>query len=246
MKFSPDQFVIIDWGWGHLNATIVFTWFEMILLAAGSWLITRKLTNDVSISRWQNLLEILVAGIARQIEEITRQKPEPFLSFVGTLFLFILLSNLLSVVPFYQPPTASLSTTSALALCVFIAVPIYGLSTRSPGSYLRQYIEPTFFMLPFNILGDISRTLALAVRLYGNVLSGTIIGFVLLLIAPLFLPVVMDALGLLTGTIQAYIFALLAMVYIASVLKKEEPEPSDSREKKMNIKKIAKQVRQTQ
>jgi F-type H+-transporting ATPase subunit a len=246
MKFSPDQFVIVDWGWGRLNATIVFTWFEMILLVAGSWLITRKLTSDVSISRWQNLLEILVAGIARQIEEITRQKPEPFLPFVGTLFLFILLSNLLSVVPFYQPPTASLSTTSALALCVFIAVPIYGLSTRSLGSYLRQYIEPSFFMLPFNILGDLSRTLALAVRLYGNVMSGTIIGFVLLLIAPLFLPVVMDALGLLTGTIQAYIFALLAMIFIASVMKKEEPEPSDSREKKMNAKKIAKQVRQTQ
>jgi F-type H+-transporting ATPase subunit a len=246
MEFSPDQFVIVDWGWGRLNATIVFTWFEMILLAAGSWLITRRLSSDVTISRWQNLLEILVADIARQIEEITRQKPEPFLPFVGTLFLFILLSNLLSVVPFYQPPTASLSTTSALALCVFLAVPIYGLSTRSLGSYLRQYIEPSFFMLPFNILGDISRTLALAVRLYGNVLSGTIIGFVLLLIVPLFLPVVMDALGLLTGAIQAYIFALLAMIYIASVLKNEEPEPSDSREKKMNVKKISKQVRQTQ
>lgn len=246
MKFSPDQFVIVDWGWGRLNATIVFTWFEMILLVAGSWLITRKLTSDVSISRWQNLLEILVAGIARQIEEITRQKPEPFLPFVGTLFIFILLSNLLSVVPYYHPPTASLSTTSALALCVFIAVPVYGLSTRSLGSYLRQYMEPTFFMLPFNILGDLSRTLALAVRLYGNVLSGTIIGFVLLLIVPLFLPVVMSALGLLTGTIQAYIFALLAMIYIASVLKKEEPEPSDSREKKMNVKKISKQIRQAQ
>jgi F-type H+-transporting ATPase subunit a len=246
MEFSPDQFVIVDWGWGRLNATIVFTWFEMILLAAGSWLITRRLSSDVTISRWQNLLEILVAGIARQIEEITRQKPEPFLPFVGTLFIFILLSNLLSVVPFYQPPTASLSTTSALALCVFLAVPIYGLSTRSLGSYLRQYIEPSFFMLPFNILGDISRTLALAVRLYGNVLSGTIIGFVLLLIVPLFLPVVMDALGLLTGAIQAYIFALLAMIYIASVLKNEEPEPADSREKKMNVKKISKQVRQTQ
>jgi F-type H+-transporting ATPase subunit a len=246
MKFSPDQFVIIDWGWGQLNATILFTWFEMLLLVAGSRLITRRLSSDVTISRWQNLLEILVGGIARQIEEITGQKPEPFLPFIATLFIFILLSNLLSVVPFYQPPTASLSTTSALALCVFMAVPFYGLSTRSLGSYLRQYLEPTVFMLPFNILGELSRTLALAVRLYGNVLSGTIIGFVLLLIVPFFLPVAMDALGLLTGTIQAYIFALLAMVYIASVLKIEEIEPSSSRNTGMNAKKISQQTRQTQ
>ena len=146
------------------------------------------------------------------------------------LFLFILLSNLLAVVPCYRPPTASLSTTSALALCVFIAVPVYGLSTRSLASYLRQYIEPTLFMLPFNIIGDLSRTLALAVRLYGNVLSGSIIAFVLLLIVPLFLPVVMSALGMLTGTIQAYIFALLAMIYIASVLKNEEPDHPDKRQ----------------
>ena len=226
MKFSPDQYIYFDWGWGRLNATIVFTWFEMVLLVAGSWLVTRRLSSDVVISRWQNLLEILVSGIAGQIEAITRQKPEPFLPFVGTLFIFILLSNLLSVVPYYHPPTASLSTTSALALCVFIAVPVFGLSTRSLGSYLRQYIAPTFFMLPFNILGDLSRTLALAVRLYGNVLSGSIIGFVLLLIVPFFLPVVMSALGLLTGSIQAYIFALLAMIYIASVLKREELEAS--------------------
>ncbi|MBU0908995.1 MAG: F0F1 ATP synthase subunit A [Proteobacteria bacterium] len=232
MKFSPDQFIIVDWGWGSLNATIVFTWLEMVLLVAGSWLITRNLSSDVTISRWQNVLEILVAGIAKQIEEITRQKPEPFLPFVGTLFIFILVSNLLSVIPYYHSPTASLSTTSALALCVFIAVPVFGLSSRSLGSYLRQYMEPTFFMLPFNILGDLSRTLALAVRLYGNVLSGSIIGFVLLLIVPLFLPVVMSALGLLTGTIQAYIFALLAMIYISSVLQNEELESSSNRKTK--------------
>jgi len=205
---------------------------EMVLLVAGSWLITRNLSSDVTISRWQNVLEILVAGIAKQIEEITRQKPEPFLPFVGTLFIFILVSNLLSVIPYYHSPTASLSTTSALALCVFIAVPVFGLSSRSLGSYLRQYMEPTFFMLPFNILGDLSRTLALAVRLYGNVLSGSIIGFVLLLIVPLFLPVVMSALGLLTGTIQAYIFALLAMIYISSVLQNEELESSSNRKTK--------------
>jgi F-type H+-transporting ATPase subunit a len=218
MQFSPDHIIVLDWGWGRLNATILFTWLQMALLTGGSWLVTRKLSGTAR-GRGQLLLEMLIGGMASQIREITGQRPEPFLPFVGTLFLFILLSNLLAAVPFYQPPTASLSTTAALALCVFVAVPVYGLATRSVGSYLRQYLQPTIFMLPFNIIGDLSRILALAVRLYGNMMSGTIIGFVLLLIVPLFLPVLMDAFGLFTGTIQAYIFALLAMVYIASVLR---------------------------
>ncbi|OKY75063.1 MAG: F0F1 ATP synthase subunit A [Desulfobulbaceae bacterium DB1] len=224
MKFSPDQFILIEWGWGHLNATILFTWLEMFLLVGGSWLITRKLGSGMKLNRRQNLLEILVGGIANHIEEITRQKADPFLPFVGTLFLFILLSNILAVIPFYPTPTASLSTTSALAFCVFIAVPVFGLSTRSLGNYLGEYIKPSPFMLPFNLLGDISRTFALAVRLYGNLMSGSVVGFVLLLIVPFFFPVVMSALGLLTGTIQAYIFALLAMIYIASMLKNKEVE----------------------
>lgn len=222
MKFSPDQFILVDWGWGHLNATILATWFEMAFLVLACRLVTKRLSTDASISRWQNLLEVLVGGIADHIRDITRQEPEPFLPFVGTLFLFILLSNILSVVPYYQPPTASLSTTSALALCVFVAVPVFGLSTRSLASYLREYLKPSVFMLPFNVLGEITRTFALAVRLYGNLMSGTVISFVLLLIVPFVFPVIMTGLGLLTGTIQAYIFALLAMVYIASALKHEE------------------------
>lgn len=222
MKFSPDQFVLIDWGWGRLNATILATWFEMALLVLFCSLLTRKLSSNTRISRRQNLLEVVVEGIANHIREITRQEPEPFLPFVGTLFLYILVSNILSVVPLYRPPTASLSTTSALAFCVFVAVPVFGLSTRSLSSYLKEYIKPTVFMLPFNILGEVTRTFALAVRLYGNLMSGTVISFVLLLIVPFIFPVIMNVLGLLTGIIQAYIFALLAMVYIASALKQEE------------------------
>lgn len=164
---------------------------------------------------------MVVGAIAAHIEEITRKQAAPFLPFVGTLFLFILLSNILSVVPFYPAPTASLSTTSALAFLVFVAVPVFGLATRSAASYLGEYLKPSPFMLPFNLLGDISRTVALAVRLYGNLLSSTVIAFVLLLITPFLVPVPMSALGLLTGTIQAYIFALLAMVYIASMLKND-------------------------
>ena len=194
MKFSPDQYIFLEWSWGQLNATIVITWLEMALLTVGSWLVTRKLSTDIKMSRWQNLVEVLVGGISHHIEEITRRKPDPFLPFIGTLFIFILFSNVLSVVPYYIPPTGSLSTTTALALCVFVAVPLYGLSTRSVTSYLKEYIKPTIFMLPFNILGEITRTFALAVRLYGNLLSSTVIGFVLLIIVPLVFPVILSRL----------------------------------------------------
>jgi F-type H+-transporting ATPase subunit a len=159
---------------------------------------------------------VLVTGLRDQIRDVSRQDPGQYLPFVGTLFVFIAASNLLSVVPFYTPPTGSLSTTTALALCVLTAVPVYGVLHEGPAGYLRHYIQPTPLMLPFNLIGELSRTLALAVRLYGNIMSGTVIVGILLSLTPFFFPIVMQLLGLLTGMIQAYIFAVLAMVYIAS------------------------------
>ena len=216
MTISPDGIVLWQWGWLHINATLAFTWAVMALLAGGSWLITRRLSDGPRLSRWQNLLEVLVTGIREQIREVSHQDPGRYLSFVGTLFLFIGTANLLTVVPGYQPPTASLSTTAALALCVLVAVPVYGIATEGVVRYLRKYTRPTVLMLPFNIIGEFSRTLALAVRLYGNIMSGTVIVAILLGLTPLLFPLVMRLLGLLTGMIQAYIFAVLAMVYIAS------------------------------
>ena len=222
MKYSPDLYILLDWGWGQINATLLFTWLIMLIMAGGSWWITRRLTSSATISAGQNLLEVLVQGMVDHIEEVTQRPPLQFLPIVGTLFLFILVSNIMGLVPFFQPPTGSLSTTCAFALLVFIAVPAYGLTTRTLKNYLGEYIKPSILMLPFNILGEISRTFALAVRLYGNVMSNTVIGIVLLIITPLFVPVIMQALGLLTGVIQAYIFALLALVYIASAMEGEE------------------------
>ncbi len=216
MTISPDSVILWQWGWLHVNLTLVFTWVVMALLAGGSWLITRRLHGGMALSRWQNLLEVVIDGIRRQIREISRQQPDRYLPFVGTLFLFIATANLLAVVPGFMPPTGSLSTTTALALCVFVGVPVFGLEARGLRDYLVQYLRPTPFMLPFNVIGELSRTLALAVRLYGNIMSGTVIAGILLSLAPFFFPVVMQLLGLLTGMIQAYIFAVLAMVYIAS------------------------------
>ncbi len=213
---SPDAVVFWQWGWASLNATIVFTWGVMGLLVIFAWLGTRSLTSETRFSRWQNLLEVVIDGMRGQIAEISSDNPRRYLPFVGTLFLFIALCNLLSMVPGFVPPTASLSTTAALAILVFIAVPAYGIMDQGVKDYLRRYIRPTPLMLPFHIMGELSRTLALAVRLFGNIMSGTKIVAVLLVVMPLVFPVLMQALGLLTGLIQAYIFAVLAMVYIAS------------------------------
>jgi len=213
---SPDETVYWQWGWIKLNATIVWTWVVMALMVIGSWLITRRLRSDTKISRWQNLLEIIINAMRSQIREISGEKPTRYLPFIGTLFLFIAVANLLGIVPGYIEPTGSLSTTAALAICVFVAVPAFGIAGQGARTFLRHYVEPSPFMLPFHMIGELSRTLALAVRLFGNVMSGTKIVAILLAIAPLIFPIFMRALGLLTGLIQAYIFAVLAMVYIAS------------------------------
>jgi F-type H+-transporting ATPase subunit a len=136
-------------------------------------------------------------------------------------------------VPGYHPPTGSLSTTAALALCVFVAVPLFGITRQGFRGYLSQYLQPTPIMLPFNIIGELSRTLALAIRLFGNIMSGTVIAAILLGIAPILFPVIMQMLGLLTGMVQAYIFAILAMVFIASAarVRHETEEKTQQQEK---------------
>ncbi len=221
-QISPDQVIFFQYQFISLNLTIVFTWVVMALLVIGSWLVTRRLSTGPKISSWQNILEILVTGIQDQISEISQQKAKRYMPFIGTLFIFIAACNLLTVVPGYESPTASLSTTAALAICVFISVPLFGIARKGVIGYLKQYIQPTVFMLPFNIMGELSRTLALAVRLFGNLMSGSKIVAILLAIIPFIFPVVMQLLGLLTGLIQAYIFAVLAMVYIASATQVQE------------------------
>ena len=216
MELTPDENIIFTLQGISITATVVNTWLIMALLTGVSMLITRNLRPDVPPNRWRTMLEVIVNGIVGQIAEITERRDPRILYFVGTLFLFIVTANLLTVVPGFDTPTASLSTTAALALSVLVAVPVFGIGSRGFFGYLKTYIEPSFVMLPFNIIGEFSRGISLAIRLYGNIMSGAVIGAILLGIAPFFFPVVMDMLGLLTGVIQAYIFAILATVYISS------------------------------
>ena len=216
MQMTPDEVIVFS-AWGlKLNSTIVNTWIVMALLVGVSMVVTRNLRADVPPDRWRTALEVIVKTIQGQIEEITQKSARHVMYFAGTLFLFIALSNLMLVIPGFMPPTASLSTTVALALSVLVAVPLFGIASNGLGRYLKAYIEPSVVMLPFNIIGEFSRGISLAIRLYGNVMSGGVIAAILLGVAPFFFPVVMDMLGLLTGLIQAYIFAILATVYISS------------------------------
>jgi F-type H+-transporting ATPase subunit a len=222
MRLSPDELIFWQWGFVVLNSTIVTTWALMLVMTVGAMLITRKLKTERDISRWQGFLEIVLTTIQTQVQEVGLHNPQKYLDFIGTLFLFIAVSNLGVILPWYEPPTGSLSTTSALAISVFVAVVYFGIEEQGFLGYLKSYLKPTFIMLPFNIIGEFSRTFALAIRLFGNIMSGTLIVGILLTIAPLFFPIFMNLLGLLTGMVQAYIFSILATVYIAAATRTRE------------------------
>ena len=229
MRLSPDEMIFWQHGFLKLNGTIVFTWGLMLVLAVGSKLITRKLSTGLKRSRWQNLLEIVVTGIEKQIEDVGLRHPRSISAFWARSFCSSPLASLCTIIPGYEPPTGSLSTTAALALCVFVAVPLFGIEEQGLGGYLKSYVEPTVIMLPFNIISELSRTLALAVRLFGNMMSGTMILAILLTITPFIFPIAMSVLGLLTGMVQAYIFSILAAVYIAAATRVRKPKPEPRR-----------------
>lgn len=226
IQLTPDAIVLLELGALRLNVTIVNTWVVMALLVGMSWLVTRKLRPDTPPGRWRNALETLVLLIEAQIRAITHSAVRRVMYFAGTLFLFIAGANLLALIPGFAAPTGSLSTTVALTLAVLLAVPGFAMAERGWSGYLRHLTQPTWVLLPFNILGELSRGVSLSIRLYGNVMSGAVIAAILLSIAPFFFPVVMQLFGVLVGLIQAYIFAILAAVYTSSALS-EAPPPTD-------------------
>ncbi len=220
MDITPDTIIYFQWKWITINATLVNTWFVMSVITVICWLIARNISYDPKkIPRFQHALEVIVGYMRDQLREVIENNPAPFIPFLGTLFLFVSMSNFFSFIPFYYPPTGSLSTTAALASCVFLAVPFFGIRKLGIKKYFMQYFQPTFIIFPFKVIGEITRTLALAIRLFGNMMSGTLVVLILVSVAPLFLPILMQALGLLIGQIQAYIFAVLATIFISSGMR---------------------------
>jgi len=223
-QISPDQVVVWSWNFITLNVTILYTWLVMAILVGGSILVTRNLSSGMNVSRWQHFLEIVISVVRGEISEMTKKGVDNYIPLIGTLFLFICTSNVLAVVPGYIAPTSSMTTTAALATCVFIAVPYYGISRNGVLHYVKEYFQPTFIFFPFHVMGELSRTLALTVRIFGNIMSHEKVIGILLAVTPFLFPVVMQILGLLIGVIQAYIFAILSMVYIASALSAEDED----------------------
>jgi len=199
-----------------VSAPVVTTWVIMALLWAGSVLVTRRLS--LTPSKAQAVLELLVGTIDEQIRDTMQTEPRAYRALIGTLFLFILISNWSSLLPGVEPPTAHVETDAALALIVFCATIFYGVRTRGLRSYLATFAEPTWVMIPLNVVEQITRTFSLVVRLFGNVMSGVFVVGIVLSLAGLLVPIPLMALDLLTGAVQAYIFTVLAMVFIGAAL----------------------------
>ncbi len=199
---------------------VATTWAIMALLALGSRLLTRRL--DLRPSRRQAVLELVVTGIMGQISEVIRKDPRAFLPLLGTLFLFLVSANLSGVLPGVEAPTAKLETPAALALIVFVSVHFFGVRARGPLGYLASFARPKLIMLPLNIVSEITRTFSLMVRLFGNVMSGEFVIALVVALAGLFVPVPLMALEILIGLVQAYIFTVLATVFIGAAVAAEE------------------------
>ena len=226
MTHSSPLATVVIFHLGPILVTrpVVTTWGIMLVLTIGSWASTRRL--GLAPTRRQAVLELLVTGIVSQIEEVVRSDARPLLPLLGTLFIFLLAANVSGILPGVQAPTAHIETPAALALIVFLAVHVFGIRARGLLGYLGSFAQPKLIMLPLNVLSEITRTFSLMVRLFGNIMSGEFLIALVLALAGLFLPIPLMALELLIGVVQAYIFTVLATVFIGAAVGGEAGEPA--------------------
>lgn len=206
--------ILFSFGPFHLTATVATTWGLLLVLAAGAWLATRYLSVDEP-GLVQTALEGSVLAIEGAIASVLPAHARTVLPFIGTLWTFIAVANLLGLVPGLHSPTGDLSATAALAFLVFLSVHWFGIRNAGLKTYARHYLRPSPILLPFHLLGELSRTLALAVRLFGNIMSLEMAALLVLLVAGLLVPVPILMLHIVEALVQAYIFGTLALIYIA-------------------------------
>ncbi len=209
-----------------ITEPVVVAWAVIALLAGASILATRRRLT-LFPSKTQATLEMVVSTIDSQIHDTMLRDPAPFRALIGSIFLFTLVSNWSSLVPGVEPPTAHIETDAAMALIVFVATIAWGIRVRGLRGYLATYAEPTWVMIPLNVVEQFTRTFSLIVRLFGNVMSGVFVVGIVLTLAGLIVPIPLMALDLLTGTVQAYIFAVLATVFIASAVGERRKPSAD-------------------
>lgn len=210
----------------QVTEPVVTAWAVIALLAGASILATRRLT--IQPSRTQATVELVVSTIDAQIHDTMQADPAPFRALIGSIFLFTLISNWSSLVPGVEPPTAHIETDAAMALIVFVATIAWGVRVRGLRGYLATYAEPTWVMIPLNVVEQFTRTFSLIVRLFGNVMSGVFVIGIILTLAGLLVPIPLMALDLLTGTVQAYIFAVLATVFIGAAVGERRKAHDDA------------------
>ena len=205
----------------RIGPTVLTTWLLMALMAGLAWAGTRRL-SVVAPSRWQSALEGTVLALQGAIDDAAPGQSARLLPFIGTLWLFIAAANLVGLVPGVRAPTGELSLTVALALLVFGAVHWFGIRVDGVRAHLRHYLDPNPILLPFHVLGEVTRTLAMAVRLFGNLLSLEMAALLVLLVAGFLAPVPLLMLHIVEALVQAYIFGTLALVYIAGAMQSHE------------------------
>lgn len=220
---SFDAIRVVEWNNFYINVTVFNSWLVILLITLTAWLTTRNLSTQKQVSKWQTALESLVLWLQQESNETSGSRTNQYLGMAMGMFCFILVCNLLTFIPWFRPPTASLSTTMALAFIVFLAIPYFSIKNAGLKGYLKKFIDPIPLMLPMNIFSEFFSVFAMGLRLFGNMLSGVMFASILSAFVPFIAPLTMQTLGLLTGSIQAYIFALLAVVYSSSV--KEEIVP---------------------
>lgn len=199
-----------------ITAAVLVTWAIMAVVTVAAVLLGRKLS--LAPGKTQTALELLVETIDQQIRDTMQAGPAPYRALIGTLFVFVLIANWCALVPGVTPPTAHLETDAALASIVLGATIFYGIRSRGATGYLASFAEPSWVMIPLNVVEQITRTFSLVVRLFGNVMSGVFVIGILLSLAGLLVPIPLMALDLLTGAVQAYIFAVLSMVFIGAAI----------------------------
>jgi len=215
MQGSPlSNVVLFHAGPVPITRPVVTTWAIMLIVTLASWAITRRV--DARPDRLQTAVEAIVTGVLVQIEEVIGKDARPFLPLLGTLFIFLMTANLSGVVPGVEAPTSKLETPAALALIVLFAVQYFGVRAHGPLGYLASFAQPKLIMLPLNLVSEITRTFSLMVRLFGNVMSGEFVIALVVGLAGLFVPIPLMALEILVGVVQAYIFTVLATVFIAA------------------------------
>ncbi len=214
--------VLFHLGPVPVTSPVLLTWCTMAVLTFSSWLLTRRLALHRPSSA-QAVLELLVDAVSGQIRDTMHADPKPYLPLIGTLFLFILTANWSSLVPGIEPPTAHLETDAALAGIVFASIIWFGIRARGVVGWLASFAEPNLLLVPLNLVESITRAFSLLVRLFGNVMGGAFVVALVLSLAGLLVPVPLMALELLTGAIQAYIFSVLAMVFISGAVGEALP-----------------------